>query len=83
MVGMTLITTDPLTQPTASLLDMDALAARLGVTVRFVRRMVEERRVPYFKLGKLVRFDADEVEAWLVSHRVDPPVTARPVRLHR
>ena len=32
-------------QPTVALLDSDALAARLGVTERFVRRLVEERRI--------------------------------------
>jgi excisionase family DNA binding protein len=39
------------------LLDIDGLATRLGVTSRFVRRLVEERRVPYLKIGRLVRFD--------------------------
>ena len=28
------------------LVDVDGLATRLGVTVRFVRRLVEERRIP-------------------------------------
>jgi excisionase family DNA binding protein len=64
----------------ASLLNIDALAERLGVSVRFVRRMVEERRVPYFKLGRLVRFDAVEVEAWLISHHVEPPTLSPPGR---
>ena len=35
-------------------LDIDGLAARLGVTPRFVRRLVEGR-VPYLKIGRLVR----------------------------
>ncbi len=35
------------------LLDIDDLATRLGVTARFVRRLVEERRVPYLKIGRL------------------------------
>ena len=54
------------------LLDIDGLAARLGVTARFVRRLVEERRVPFVKLGRLVRFDPIEVEAWIGSSRVAP-----------
>jgi excisionase family DNA binding protein len=55
-----------------SLLDIDALAARLGVTARFVRRLVEERRVPYVKIGRLVRFDPVEVERWIDTARVEP-----------
>jgi len=42
--------TGPVGEP---LLDIDGLAARLGVTARFVRRLVEERRVPFVKLGRL------------------------------
>jgi hypothetical protein len=30
-----------------------------------MRRLVEERRVPLVKLGRLVRFDPVEVEAWI------------------
>jgi excisionase family DNA binding protein len=57
---------------------VDGLATRLGVTVRFVRRLVEERRVPYVKVGRLVRFDPAEVEGWLLANRVEPfdPPTA-------
>ena len=57
------------------LLDIDDLATRLGVTARFVRRLVEERRVPYLKIGRLVRFDPVEVERWIDTARVEP---ARP-----
>jgi excisionase family DNA binding protein len=61
------------------LLDVDGLAERLGVTVRFVRRLVAQRRVPYIKLGSLVRFDPDDVDLWLVNAHVvsvDPVGTA-------
>lgn len=52
------------------LLTMDELAERLNVTRRHVRRLVAERRVPFLKIGKFVRFDAAEVGAWLDSNRV-------------
>jgi len=42
------------------LIDIGTLAKRLGVTERFVRRLVEERRVSYHKIGKFVRFDPNE-----------------------
>ena len=44
------------------LLTIDQLAERLGITVRHVRRLVAEKRVPYLKVGKLVRFDPDEMK---------------------
>jgi excisionase family DNA binding protein len=51
------------------LLTIDQLAERLGITVRHVRRLVAEKRVPYLKVGKLVRFDPDEIKRWLASRR--------------
>ena len=54
------------------MLDVVGLAARLGVTERFVRRMVHERRIPFYKVGALLRFDVADVEHWLAMHRVDP-----------
>ena len=47
------------------LMDLPALAARLGVNHRYVRRLVAERRIPFLKFGHLLRFDPDEIEAWL------------------
>ncbi|MFN3217906.1 MAG: helix-turn-helix domain-containing protein [Acidimicrobiales bacterium] len=52
------------------LIDIDGLAARLGVTERFVRRLVAERRIPFLKIGKFVRFDPDEIDRWVEERRV-------------
>ncbi len=54
-----------------SLIDVDAAAARLSVTPRFVRRLVTERRVPYFKVGKFIRFDPAELDEWLAHCRIE------------
>jgi len=63
------------------LLDIDGLATRLGVGARFGRRLVEERRVPFVKVGRLVRFDPVEVEAWIRASGVAPQRTlVRPGR---
>ena len=51
------------------LLTIDQLAERLGVSVRHIRRLVAERRVPYLKVGWLVRFDPAEITAWLDAAR--------------
>lgn len=52
------------------LLTIDQLAEQLGITVRHVRRLIAERRVPYLKVGKLVRFDPAEIAGWLDEARV-------------
>jgi excisionase family DNA binding protein len=53
------------------LLDTDGVAEVLGITPRHVRRLVAERRIPFFKVGRFVRFDPGELDVWLDLHRVD------------
>ena len=62
------------------LLDISDVADRLSVTERFVRRLVAERRIPYLKIGKYVRFDPDDLDAWLDQRRFRPKSeTPRPL----
>ncbi len=56
---------------TENMFDVDQAAEHLAVTPRFVRTLVAERRVPFLKVGKFVRFDADDLDAWLDACRVD------------
>ena len=59
----------PNTDTIPQLLTIEQLAERLGITVRHVRRLVAEHRVPIVKVGRLVGFDADEIARWLDSRR--------------
>lgn len=52
------------------LIDITGAAERLGVSVRYVRRLVAQRRIPYVKLGHYLRFDPAELEAWIDRSRV-------------
>jgi len=58
--------------PSERPIDVAGAAERLGVTERFVRRLIEERRVPFYKVGRLVRFDPAELDAWFEAQRVAP-----------
>lgn len=53
------------------MLGIPQLAERLGTTERFVRRLVCERRIPFHKVGKYVRFDQDDVDDWVAFRRVE------------
>ena len=55
----------------APLLDTDEVAVALRVTPRHVRRLVAERRIPFVKVGRFVRFDPGELDIWLDQQRVD------------
>lgn len=57
---------------TTPLLDIAQAAQRLSVTTRFVRRLVDERRVPFYKVGKFIRFDPDDLDEWVRRCRIEP-----------
>ena len=53
------------------LLDVPATATYLSVSERFVRRLIAERRLPFVKLGKFVRFDVAALDTFIEEGRVD------------
>lgn len=55
-----------------ALMDIKELAAYLSITVRHVRRLVQDRRIPFLKVGGLLRFRRSAIDAWLDDRRVDP-----------
>jgi len=55
----------------AALLPIDEAAARLGTTARFLRRLVAERRIPYFKIGRHVRFRVADLDSFIAAGRVE------------
>lgn len=54
------------------LLDVAGAANRLGCSERFIRRLIQERRIPFVKLGGTkVRFMDVDLEEWVASQRVE------------
>jgi excisionase family DNA binding protein len=66
-----------------SLLSIDELADHLGVSVRHVRRLVSERRLPVHNWDRLLRFDLAEVNHWLESIRSPRSTTSDPTGASR
>ncbi len=54
-----------------TLLSVEQAAERLGTSVRFVRRLVFERRIAYVKLGRHVRIASRDLDAFIAARRVD------------
>jgi excisionase family DNA binding protein len=54
-----------------TLLSVEQAAERLGTSVRFVRRLIAERRIAYVKVGRHVRLDPADVEAFIAARRVE------------
>jgi excisionase family DNA binding protein len=54
------------------LIDVASAANHLGCSERFIRRLVQERRIPFVKLGGTkVRFLARDLDRWVASQRVE------------
>ncbi|MGW4627723.1 helix-turn-helix domain-containing protein [Streptomyces rubiginosohelvolus] len=55
---------------TDSLLTVEQAAERLGTGGRFIRRLVQERRIRYVKLGKPVRIPESAIAAYIEERTV-------------
>ncbi|NML54832.1 helix-turn-helix domain-containing protein [Streptomyces sp. R302] len=56
------------------LLTVDQVAELLGTSVRFPRRLIEERRITFVKVGRHVRIPEPAVQAYIETHTVQPIV---------
>ncbi len=54
------------------IMDVKELAAYLKISVDGVYAMVRERKIPYYKVGRRVRFDLVEINAWLEQRKQQP-----------
>ena len=52
------------------LIEIDELSAMLGVSKNTLYDWCAVKKIPHIKLGKFLRFNVDEIEAWLQSKRV-------------
>ena len=57
---------------TVEWLGVPELARMLNVSEDMIRSLVHQRRIPYYKVGKLIRFDPNEIAEWLSGLRVNP-----------
>ena len=48
-------------------LDVQEAAEYLGVKPRFIRRLVDERRIGFMKVGRFVRLDPDVLDQFLTD----------------
>ncbi|MFF3247359.1 helix-turn-helix domain-containing protein [Streptomyces sp. NPDC002870] len=60
------------------LLTVDQVAELLGTTVRFPRRLIDERRITFVKVGRHVRIPESAVSAFVAANTVEPVTVQRP-----
>ena len=66
----------PLPSPLAShageLLTIDQAANRISMSARYVRRLIAERRIVFYRLGRTVRIDPADLMAFVTAGRIEP-----------
>ena len=54
------------------LLTVEQAADRIRMSARYVRRLVSERRIGFYRLGRSVRIDPAELTAFVTAGRIEP-----------
>ncbi|WP_172413479.1 helix-turn-helix domain-containing protein [Lebetimonas natsushimae] len=49
----------------------DELEKEYGISINAQNRMRMERRIPYSKIGKYVRYKRTDIERWLEEHKIE------------
>jgi excisionase family DNA binding protein len=61
---------------TDRLLTVEAAAERMSTSVRFVRRLIAERRIEFVKIGRHVRISESALAEFIAAGRVRPMTAA-------
>lgn len=56
---------------TRRLLDIREVSVYTGLSVHTLYTMVSQHRVPFVKLGRLTKFDREEIDRWITAHSVN------------
>ncbi len=54
------------------LIDIRAVADYTGLSTHTLYTMVSQRRIPFVKLGRCLRFDLDRLDEWIKQNSVIP-----------
>ncbi|MCY9786997.1 helix-turn-helix domain-containing protein [Nocardiopsis sp. EMB25] len=60
------------TRPTGRLLTVAQAAERLNTSERYPRRLIEERRITFVKLGRHVRIPESALDDFITAGTVEP-----------
>ena len=63
---------------TRRLLTVQEVADYLGISKDTAYSMVSQRRIPYVKIGRLLKFDLRAIDEWIAQKTVMPMPRKRP-----
>ena len=60
------------------LLTVKEVSAITGLAPDTIYKMVSQRRIPFVKLGRLIKFEQEAIEAWIDEQSVKPMAPRSP-----
>ncbi len=54
---------------TKSMCDLKALSIYLDVSIPYIRKLVRAKMIPHYRFGNRLKFDINEINEWIESHR--------------
>ena len=52
------------------LIDIGHISEHLGVKVNTVYSWVNQRKIPYVKVGRLIKFDLQDINQWIAERKI-------------
>ena len=52
------------------LIDVEHVSEHLGVKVNTVYSWVNQRKIPYVKVGRLIKFDLQDINQWIADRKM-------------
>lgn len=56
----------------AAFLNINETSAYLNLKCSYLYSLVEGGEIPYYRVGRLIRFKQSDIEAWMENHRQNP-----------
>jgi excisionase family DNA binding protein len=57
-----------------NLMGVDALSHYLNISMCMVYKLVREAKIPFYRIGKLIKFDVKDIDLWKVQMKIEPKV---------
>lgn len=51
--------------------DVQQTATALSLSAPHIRRLVAEKRIPFVRVGRLIRFRPEEIRTWLAGKQIE------------
>jgi excisionase family DNA binding protein len=61
-------------------LNIDETSAYLNIKKSFLYTLVEAEEIPHYRLGRLIRFQKNQIDQWMEEHRKEPFDTSKRAR---